>query len=86
MTLVSFCTPWKHEITRGFWICSGGIEKDQWLEMGEQDRLFSKIYVQIKNWMGAELPALVSHDEGVPKIIVFCRQEVSHSNEVKTVV
>lgn len=54
--------------------------------MGEQDRLFSKIYVQIKNWMGAELPALVSHDEAVPKIIVFCRQEVSHSNEVKTVV
>ena len=54
--------------------------------MGEQDRLFSKIYVQIKNWMGAELPALVSHDEGVPKIIVFCKQEVSHSNEVKTVV
>ena len=24
--------------------------------MGEQDRLFSKIYVQIKNWMGGGAP------------------------------
>ena len=34
MPLVSFDTPWKHQRTKGFLMFSGGIEKDQWHEMG----------------------------------------------------
>ena len=32
--LVSFYTPWKHQKTRGFLMFSGGLERDQWHEMG----------------------------------------------------
>ena len=32
--LVSFHTPWKHQKTRGFFMFSGGIEWDQWHEIG----------------------------------------------------
>ena len=34
MPLVSFYIPWKLQKTRGFLMFSGGIEKDQWHEMG----------------------------------------------------
>ena len=34
MPLVSFDTPWKHQKTKGFPMFSGGIESDQWHEMG----------------------------------------------------
>ena len=27
-------TPWKHNETSGFFLLSGGIERDQWHEMG----------------------------------------------------
>ena len=37
MQLVSFYTPWKHEETSGFLIFSGGIERDQWHEMGSYE-------------------------------------------------
>ena len=33
---VSTTLPWKHQKTRGFAMFSGGIEKDQWHEMGER--------------------------------------------------
>ena len=35
MSLASFYTPWKHQKTSAFLIISGGIEKDQWHEMGK---------------------------------------------------
>ena len=34
MPLVSFYTAWKHQKTSGFLMFSGGIERDQWHEMG----------------------------------------------------
>ena len=34
MPLISFYTPRKHQKTRGFLMFSGGIERDQWHEMG----------------------------------------------------
>ena len=34
MPLVPFDTPWKHQKTSGFLMCSGGFERDQWGEMG----------------------------------------------------
>ena len=34
MPLASFYIPWKLQKTRGFLMFSGGIEKDQWHEMG----------------------------------------------------
>ena len=34
MPLVSFDTPWKYQKPFGFLILSGGIERDQWHEMG----------------------------------------------------
>ena len=34
MSLVSFNTPWKHQKTSSFLMFSGGIQKDQWREMG----------------------------------------------------
>ena len=34
MSLVSFDTTWKYQKTRGFLNFSGGIERDQWHEMG----------------------------------------------------
>ena len=35
MPLVSFYTPWKHQKTSGFLMFSGGIERDQWHEIGQ---------------------------------------------------
>ena len=35
MSLASFYTPWKHQKTSGFLMFSGGIERDQWHEMGQ---------------------------------------------------
>ena len=34
MSLDSFYTPWKHQETLGFMMISGGVERDQWHEMG----------------------------------------------------
>ena len=34
MTKVSFYTPCKHQTMSGFWMFSGGKERDQWYEMG----------------------------------------------------
>ena len=34
MPLVSFDTPWKHQKTNAFLMFSGGVERDQWHEMG----------------------------------------------------
>ena len=34
MSLTSFYTPWKHKKTRGFLMLAGGIERDQWHELG----------------------------------------------------
>ena len=34
MPLISFYTPWKHQKTSDFLMFSGGIERDQWDEMG----------------------------------------------------
>ena len=34
MLLVSFYTPWKHQKTRDILIFSGGIEGEQWYEIG----------------------------------------------------
>ena len=38
MSLVSFYNPSKHQKTRGFFMFSGGVERDQWHEM-EKRRL-----------------------------------------------
>ena len=35
MPLISFNTPWKHQNTSGFRMFLGGIERDQWHEMGK---------------------------------------------------
>ena len=35
MPLAFFYTPWKHQKTSGFLIFSGGIERDQWHELGK---------------------------------------------------
>ena len=32
--LFPFCTPWKYQKTRGFLIFSGGVEREQWYEIG----------------------------------------------------
>ena len=37
MPLVSFYTFWKHQKTKGFLVFSGGIEREQWHEMGWTD-------------------------------------------------
>ena len=34
MPLGSFDSPWKHQETKDFLMSSGGIERDQWHEMG----------------------------------------------------
>ena len=31
---ISFYTPWKHQKTKGFLMFFGGIERDEWHEMG----------------------------------------------------
>ena len=36
LPLARFYTPWKDQKTKGFLMFSGGIEKDQWHEMGWQ--------------------------------------------------
>ena len=42
MSLVSFDTPGKCQKTKGFVIFSGGIERDQWHEMGQRFQMFEK--------------------------------------------
>ena len=34
MPVISFYSPWRHQKTSGFEMFSGGIERDQWHEMG----------------------------------------------------
>ena len=46
MPLVSFYTPWKYEKTSRFLIFSGGIERDQWHEMGYADCLVVAMITQ----------------------------------------
>ena len=43
MLLLFFYTPWKHKKPRGFLMFSGGIERDQWHEMGSSRDKFLKI-------------------------------------------
>ena len=38
MSLVSFYTPWKHQKTKDFPMFSGGIERDQWDEIGQRQQ------------------------------------------------
>ena len=47
MPLVSFYTPRKHQKTFGFLMFSGGLEKDQWYEMGQAgSRLSLKVSLE----------------------------------------
>ena len=41
MPLVSFYTSWKHQKTRSFHMFSGGIERNQWNEMGSINTVMS---------------------------------------------
>ena len=43
MPLVPLYTPSKHQKTSGFLLFSGGIERDQWHEMGLKKRLASSL-------------------------------------------
>ena len=42
MPLISFYIPWKHYKTFGFSLFSGGIERDQWHEMGYKQKTLTE--------------------------------------------
>ena len=44
MPLVSYYMPWKHEKTFGFFMFSGGVERNQWHEIGWKCYFFWNIY------------------------------------------
>ena len=51
MPLVSFYTPWKQQKTRSFLMFSGGIERDQWHEMGQFNNSFFAILNDIISYL-----------------------------------
>ena len=52
MPLVSFDTPWKYQKLSGFLMYLGGIERDQWHEMGKEQTHYGKFkdYIYKLHW------------------------------------
>ena len=68
MPLVSFDTTWKYQKTRGFLNFSGGIERDQWHEMGSgKKNSYPNAFPETLN---AFTCLMISTAQNIKKIIV----------------
>ena len=85
MPLVSFDTPWKHQKTFGF-LFSGGIERDQWHEMGYRKSVQNKsklstapVYSTNYFWHCSFFNIILRTFQCTPKLTTTMSQSISKS-------